>query len=132
MANIGGFLGMFLLFPKRVWGSVSYCTFVFTIRWFFHQLNRVIPVTVSIYRYMLICQNAAAERFGKQRLARLLHIVNNLVPVLCTTACLFYAEQLRGFAVCIEREEMFVTDLDNLLDSQDTSIWSTGRRAAVI
>ena len=103
-----------------------------TIRVFFHQLNRVIPVTVSIYRYMLICQNATAERFGKERLARLLHLVNNLIPVLCTAACLVYADKVQGYTVCIEREEIFVTDLDNLLDSQDTSIWSTGRSTLLI
>ena len=56
--------------------------FVTFVRWFYVQLNRLIPVTIALYRYLLVCRNEATERFGKERLARGLNILTQLLPLL--------------------------------------------------
>ena len=56
VANIGGMLGMFFTYPRRIWADPHYCTLMLVVRWFFIILNRVIPVTIAIYRYVMVCQ----------------------------------------------------------------------------
>ena len=67
VANIGGMLSMFFNFPKRIWGNPGYCMFMLVVRWFFISLNRIIPVTIAIYRNVMVCQ-------GKETLDFVLHL----------------------------------------------------------
>ena len=61
VANIGGLLGQFFGYPKQLWVNVPFCRFALIFRWFFLILNRVIPVTIAIYRYILVCQGMVSQ-----------------------------------------------------------------------
>ena len=56
IANIGVLLSILLTYPKQIWGNVPFCLFTQMCKMFFLTLNRVIPVTIAIYRYILVCQ----------------------------------------------------------------------------
>ena len=56
VANIGVLMSIFLTYPKQIWNNVPFCLFTQMFKSFFITLNRVIPVTIAIYRYILICQ----------------------------------------------------------------------------
>ena len=53
VANVGGMLSLFLVYPRQVWGNQPFCIITIAVRFFFHLLNRVIPVTIAIYRYYI-------------------------------------------------------------------------------
>ena len=60
----------------------SLCMFILIVNTLFFSMNRVIPVTIAIFRYILVCKAEQAERIGKARLARFLSCFNYLVPIL--------------------------------------------------
>ena len=76
---------------------------------------------------ILARQGEAAERFGKAKLAILLMFINLLLPVLIVILSLIFAEDIWRYTVCIGREEVFQTDLDNLLAERGTEVWDYGR-----
>ena len=61
------------------------------------------------------CEGATAERFGKARLAVLLMIISNLIPIVKSVLIIVYAENWWRYTVCIGREETFLYDMDDLL-----------------
>ena len=91
---------------------------------YFTILNRVIPITIAVYRYLLICQAEKINLFGRTKLARLLNTVNSLVPVLMTIIILVYAEDFFPYTACLGREEIFHVDLNDLLGDADLSFWN--------
>ena len=125
--SMGGLLSFFLHYPKLVWGSLVCCRLILMVTTYFSLLNRVIPITISIYRYLMICQAERTEVFGKAKLARLLNTVNSLVPVLMTIILLVYAEDFFPYTACLGREEIFHVDLNNLLGDADLSFWNRSR-----
>ena len=56
ITNIGLLLSILLTYPKQIWGNIPFCLFTQACKSFFITLNRVIPVTIAIYRYILVCQ----------------------------------------------------------------------------
>ena len=56
IANIGLLMSIFFTYPKQIWNNVPFCLLTQMCRSFFMTLNRVIPVTIAIYRYILVCQ----------------------------------------------------------------------------
>ena len=56
IANIGVLLIILLTYPKQIWENIPFCLFTQACKSFFITLNRVIPVTIAIYRYILVCQ----------------------------------------------------------------------------
>ena len=56
VANIGSLMSTFLTYPKQIWGNVPFCLFTVFFITFFINMNRVIPVTIALYRYILVCQ----------------------------------------------------------------------------
>ena len=63
IANIGVLLSIFLTYPKQIWNNVPFCMFSQMCKTFFINLNRIIPVTIAIYRYILVCQGR--DNFGR-------------------------------------------------------------------
>ena len=68
-----------------------------------------------------------AERFGKARLAVHLMLINNLVPIALSVMSLIYANDIFRYTVCMGREEIFLHDLEHLLDDVGLPVWSYGR-----
>ena len=56
IANIGMLMSNFLAYPKQIWNNIPFCLMSLTSSSFFNLLNRTIPVTIAIYRYILVCQ----------------------------------------------------------------------------
>ena len=127
VANLGGLVSFFLHYPKLVWGSDHWCRFTLLVSTYFILLNRVIPITIAIYRYLLICHDEKIQRFGRTKLARLLNTTNSLVPVVLTIIPLVYAEDVYLYSACLGRKEIFHKDLNNLLGDEDLSFWNKGR-----
>ena len=127
VANMGGLVSFFFHYPKIVWGSDHWCRFTLIVTCFFTILNRVIPITIAIYRYLLVCQAEKTAAFGKTKLARLLLTTNSLVPLGMTILILAYAESYFPYTVCLGREEIFHVDLNDLLGEADPSFWNMSR-----
>ena len=45
----------------------SYCLLTLITTNFFSHLNRTVPITIAIFRYILVCRAETAERFGKTK-----------------------------------------------------------------
>ena len=56
IANIGLLMTIFLIYTKQIWNNVPFCLLTQMCRSFFMTLNRVIPVTIALYRFILVCQ----------------------------------------------------------------------------
>ena len=74
VANMGGLLTFFFHYPKLVWANDDWCRFTLLVSSYFTILNRVIPITIAIYRYLLVCQAEKTILFGKTKLTRLLTV----------------------------------------------------------
>ena len=127
-ANIGGLVS-FLINYGQFSSAVPFCVFKQIFGFIFKILNRVIPITIATYRYLLVCQNQKTERFGKAKLGKILFSATILVPILVTAIIVVYRENILFFTICIGREEIFILheqeqDIDH---SQRTEGWSTGR-----
>ena len=127
VANMGGLVSFFFHYPKLVWGNEDWCRFILIVSTYFTILNRVIPITIAIYRYLVICQTEKTQLFGLTKLARLLKTVNTLVPVVMTIIMLVYAEDFFPYTACLGREEIFHVDLNDLLGDADLSFWNKSR-----
>ena len=57
---------------------------MFLVRWFYLSINRLIPVTIAVYRYLLVCRNQATEQFGKEKLGKVLNVSTHVLPFLHT------------------------------------------------
>ena len=55
-ANIGTLLIMLMWSFKQVWRDVVFCVLRQMSGVFLVHINRVLPVTIAVYRYVLICQ----------------------------------------------------------------------------
>ena len=96
-------------------------------RLFFLVLGLLTPVTIALYRWLLICREASAESFGKDRLSKLLLLVNTAVPALLAAGLGWVVEEFRPYTVCIGREEIFWVDLGNIGSGFDVgSFWTRG------
>ena len=63
MLAAGGFY-----YPTRVWDNDIVCSLKAGIIFFIIYINRIIPITIVGYRYILVCHVDAAEKIGKDRL----------------------------------------------------------------
>ena len=81
------------------------------------------PITIAIYRYMLVCQNEKTEQFGKAKLGKILITATSLVPILGTALSVVYSEDRWIYINCIGREETFYLHEEEV----DPSWWNTGR-----
>ena len=73
-----------------MWENNCICLLTIIINFFFVYANRVIPVTIAIFRYILVCKAETAERFGKPKLARLLIVVIYLIPTIGVIAAVVF------------------------------------------
>ena len=95
------------------------------VMFFFFFLNRIVPITISTYRYILVCQNQKAERFGKVKLGRILIFATSLVTILGTVFSVVYRDDYLSYTHCIGREETFTDYLRE--EEVDPSLRNTGR-----
>ena len=103
----------------------SFCLFTVIVVEGFTVMNRVLPVTIAIFRYILVCKAETAERFGKTKLARLLTLVNFLVPTLMVMGSIVCRDHVHYYTKCIGREEIYEFDLDHLENGAKT-LWDKG------
>ena len=127
-ANIGGLVSVVLNYGQFS-STVPFCLFKHIVTFFFKILNRVIPITIATYRYLLVCQSQKTERFGKAKLGKILLSATILVPILATAIIVVYRENILFFTICIGKEEIFILheqeqDIDH---SWRTEGWNTGR-----
>ena len=52
--------------------SLPICVLIVVLNFFFFFMNRFIPVTIAIFRNVLVCKAEMAERFGKTRLGMMM------------------------------------------------------------
>ena len=56
VANIGVLLSIFLHYPKLIWQNVPFCILTLAMKGWVITVNRTIPVTIAVYRYILVCR----------------------------------------------------------------------------
>ena len=54
--NIGLLLSIFLHYPKLIWQNVPFCIFTIVYEGGLIAVNKTIPVTTAVYRYILVCR----------------------------------------------------------------------------
>ena len=61
IANIGGQVAVVLHYGQFS-SAVPFCMFKHFVTLFFFILNRVVPITIATYRYILVCQYLKTKR----------------------------------------------------------------------
>ena len=126
VANIGGLVA-YVCHYGHFTNNAPFCMLVHIIRFSFHFLNRIVPINISTYRYILVCQNQRAERFGKAKLRRTLIFSASLFLILAIASSVVYKDDFRSYMYCIGRMETFHGYLDNIGEEIEVSWWKTGR-----
>ena len=89
-------------------GSTEACTgFVFYLM-FMLTWNRLIPVVIAIFRYLMVCHAVRCHNFGGER--RVWQVLNSFILGLCLTGGVIVSitrSSSFGYLRCIGREETF-------------------------
>ena len=111
LANIGFVASLSCRFFQK--DDDIFCMAVLVFTYFFVHVNRVIPVSIVIYRYLLVCHLDTAERIGKSRLKKILNLLTLLIPAFLSLLSLIYRNDMIYFLVCKSQEEVFYYDTDD-------------------
>ena len=79
-------------------------------------LFRVIPLTIILYRYLMVCHVDFCLQKGEKRICQTLMKFSVALPTMVAFLSLFYLDNLRGSLICNGREEMFRFKTDNFFD----------------
>ena len=79
-------------------------------------LFRVIPITIILYRYLMVCHVDFCLQKGEKRICQTLIKTSVALPTMVAFLSMFYLDNLRGSLICNGREEMFRFKTDNLFD----------------
>ena len=75
----------------------------------------MIPVTIAIYRYLMVCHAELCHQVGGKILSRRLIRWTFLTPIILSVIALFIQDVLRDNLICNGREEAVWFNLDNFL-----------------
>ena len=113
IANIGFLSSFAFVHPTRIWGDDIFCCVQLAYRSFFAYFNRSIPITIVVYRYIMVCQVDIAEKIGKARLGKILNIFTFLIPLVLCLPTHYFREDKFVFLQCLGREEDFYYNTDD-------------------
>ena len=89
-------------------GSAEACTGFVFYSLFFMTWNRLIPVGIAIFRYLMVCHAVRCHNFGGER--RIWQVLNSFILGLCLTGgavTTITRSSSFGYLRCIGREEAF-------------------------
>ena len=78
---------------------------------------RVIPITIILYRYLMVCHVDFCLSKGEKTIQKFLQNLCITLPILTASISLLYSGNMRGSIVCNGREEAFRFNISNFLDS---------------
>ena len=65
LVNILSYVGIFLEFPRNIFGNTVFCLFKLSYMFFVNTADRMVPVIIGVYRYILI-----RHRYGLSHMAQ--------------------------------------------------------------
>ena len=80
------------------------------------QCFRVVPITVILYRYIMVCHVDFCLEKGERKISKILLRASVVVPTLVASFSMFYLDNLRGYLVCSGREEILRFNTDNFFE----------------
>ena len=130
IANLLCILVLMLAFPVRVYrnkllcAAISffrytmvivkrYCRLTFDLKAAIGCVPRLIPVTIVMYRYLMVCHAEFSHKMGERVLTRRLIHWTFIIPVVLSVIGLFFQDFLRDNLICNGREEVLWYNLDN-------------------
>ena len=113
IANLGLLSCFAFDHPNRIWDDDIFCCVSMAYHTFFAVLNRLIPVTIVTYRYIMVCQVDIAEKIGKALLGRILNILTFLIPLLLSQTTYYFRNDNLFFVKCRGRVEGFYYNTDD-------------------
>ena len=113
LANIALTMSMASVIIIRVWDNDIICLIKASSDFFFSYINRMIPLAIVGYRYILVCHVDVAERIGNAKLGNSLIECTIVISILLTAAFIFFAGDTLPFLVCQGREESFYYEFGN-------------------
>ena len=133
IANLLCMLVILLAFPVRVYRNKVMCAAITFFRGImvyikrFHELynekpvlillSRLIPITISLYRYLMVCHHEFCRGVGEKVLSRRLIRWTFVTPIILSFMfTLFSQDVIRDNLVCNGREEAVWYNLNNFLD----------------
>ena len=78
---------------------------------------RVIPITIILYRYLMVCHVDFCLSKGEKTIQKFLQTLCIILPVLSASISLIFSGSIRGSIVCNGREEALMFNISNFLNS---------------
>ena len=84
----------------------------------------MIPITIVIYRYLMVCHGQFCLEKGEKKIRWILLRLCLALPVLVASLSSFYSDNMRDFVMCNGREETLRFNINNFLEdvSYDESV----------
>ena len=73
-------------------------------------VNRLVPIGIVIFRYIMVCKAIVALKIGEKVLAGIVYKFTVWIPILYGVATFFYLRKVRIFCICMGGEEQFLFD----------------------
>ena len=74
----------------------------------FMVVNRLVPLGIVIFRYIMVCKAILAFKMGEKALAGIVYKFTVLGPILYGVATFFHLWKIRFFCLCMGGEEQFL------------------------
>ena len=79
-------------------------------------INRLIPVAIVIFRYIMVCKAILAFNMGDKALANIVYKFTIWIPVLYGITTIFYLKKLDMFLLCMGKEEQFLFQIPHFFE----------------
>ena len=78
-------------------------------------VNRLVPIGIVIFRYIMVCKAILALRIGEKLLASIVYKFMVWIPILYGVTTFFYLRKVRIFCICMGGEEQFIFETSDFL-----------------
>ena len=72
------------------------------------MINRLVPLGIVIFRYIMVCKAILAFKMGEKALTQIVYKFTVWVPLLFGVVTLFHLWKIRLFCLCMGGEEQFL------------------------
>ena len=80
-------------------------------------INRLIPISIVIFRYIMVCKAIMAFNMGEKVLAGIVYKLTVFVPVIYGVSTAFYLNKTRLFLICMGQEESFSFEISDFFEN---------------
>ena len=87
--------------------------------------NRLIPISIVIFRYIMVCKAILALKIGEKWISQMIYRFTVWVPILYGFVTPFFFWKVRIFCICMGGEEQFLFNTSDFL-ATPYGIWNLG------